>query len=317
VYGWRRTIPLENGHSSPERAMVEQSKMKITSISIYLIFGFLGAISLLVPTRAMAQAAPGPLPRGQSKSQGQTAEPQATPAAKPKEPAVPPRTTLAGAWKLNRDQSDDGRQRVQVAEGAGSNYPGGGSPGGGYPGGGYPGGGYPGGYPRGPWGGSPRGGGGGPNGGPRYDGKDIEDNPRIQSLIYPAESLTVDLKNPEIDVTDDRSRKLILYTDGRQLPKSSNDSHQEVAAHWDGSMLVSDEKGPLGGKMNRTFELSNDGRQLYETLHIDNGRSGTPITIRYVYDVPTSLQMQQNREDSDPNRPVLKRHSDDSGNSSQ
>ena len=88
----------------------------------------------------------------------------------------------------------------------------------------------------------------------------------------------VDLKNPEIDVTDDQSRKLILYTDGRQLPKSSNESHQEVAAHWEGGMLVSDEKGPLGGKMSRTFELSRDGRQLFETLHIDNGRSGTPIT---------------------------------------
>ncbi len=163
------------------------------------------------------------------------------------------------------------------------------------------------------WGGSQ---GGGPNGGPRYDGKDIEDNQRIHSLIYPAESLMVDLKNPEIDVTDDQSRKLILYTDGRQLPKSSNESHQEVAAHWEGGMLVSDEKGPLGGKMSRTFELSHDGRQLYETLHIDNGRS--PITIRYVYDVPTSPRMQQqNREDSDPNRPVLKRNSNDNGSSSQ
>ena len=125
----------------------------------------------------------------------------------------------------------------------------------------------------------------------------------------------VDLKNPEIDVTDDQSRKLILYTDGRQLPKSTNDNHQEVAAHWEGGMLVSEEKGPLGGKMSRTFELSHDGRQLYETLHIDNGRS--PITIRYVYDLPTSPRMQQNREDSDPNRPVLKRHPDDNGSSSQ
>jgi hypothetical protein len=297
--------------------MVEQSKMKITNTSIYVIFGVLGAISLLVPGRAMAQAAPGPLPRGQSKSQGQTAEPQATPAARPQEPGASPRTTLAGAWKLNHDQSDDGRQRVRVAEGAGNNYPGGGSPGGGYPGGGYPGGGYPGGggYPRGPWGGYP-GGGGNPNGGPSYDGKDIEDNPRIRSLIYPAGSLMVDLKNPEIDVTDDQSRKLILYTDGRQLSKSTNDSHQEVAAHWDRSTLVSDEKSPLGGKMSRTFELSQDGRQLFETLQIDNGRSRTPITIRYVYDVPASPRMQQNREDSDPNRPVLKRHSDDNGNSS-
>jgi len=50
-------------------------------------------------------------------------------------------------------------------------------------------------------------------------------------------------------------------------------------------------------------------------MHTNNSRS--PITIRYVYDVPASLQMQKNREDSDPNRPVLKRHPDDNGSSSQ
>src|SRR5580692_1769210 len=81
----------------------------------------------------------------------------------------PPVTTLAGSWKLNREQSDDPLQRVRAAESSsrgntggypgngnpGSGYPDGGYPGSGYPGGGCPGGGYPGsGYP----GGSRRGG---------------------------------------------------------------------------------------------------------------------------------------------------------------
>lgn len=131
----------------------------------------------------------------------------------------------------------------------------------------------------------------------------------MQPLIHPSGLLTIELKNPEIDVTDDNLHELSLYTDGRKLQKSKDDSNQEVAAHWDGSRLVSDEKGPLGGKLNRSFELSHDGRELYETLHIDNGRSDTPITIRYVYDIVESDA--QSDPDSDPNRPVLKRNPDD------
>jgi len=80
----------------------------------------------------------------------------------------------------------------------------------------------------------------------------------MQSLIHPSDSLSIELKNPEVDVTDDRSHKLILYTDGRKLQKSKDNNRQDVAARWDGSRLVSDEKSPLGGKMSRTFELSQD-----------------------------------------------------------
>jgi hypothetical protein len=130
----------------------------------------------------------------------------------------------------------------------------------------------------------------------------------MQPLIRPSGLLTIELKNPEIDVTDDDLHKLSLYTDGRKLQKSKDNSDQEVAAHWDGSRLVSDEKSPLGGKMSRTFELSQDGRKLFETLHIANGRSDTPIIIRYVYDIASSDT--KSEQDSDPNRPVLKRNPD-------
>lgn len=260
------------------------------------------------PKGLNAHAAPGSLAQSQEQSPTQSAAKQ------------PPRTTLNGSWKLNRDESDDPRQKVRAAESSnsgttggypGGNYPGGGypgGPGGGYPGGGYPGGGYPG-------GGNPGGGrrGGYPSGGGPYGqntNQDIEANPKMQPLIHPSGLLDIELKSPEIDVTDDVFHKLILYTDGRKLQKSKDDANQEAAAHWDGNHLVSDEKSPLGGKMNRSFELSRDGRELYETLHIDNGRSDTPITIRYVYDIASSDT--ENDQDSDPNRPVLKRNPDDS-----
>src|SRR6266567_5275271 len=110
-------------------------KARITAITIF--FGLLLAICVL-PDRLMAQASPGPLaPPPQSQA------PQSRPAAKPKPPQVPARTSLEGPWKLNPDESDDPRTKIQDSRGT---Y---GGNGGGYPGGGYPGGGYPGGgrYP--------------------------------------------------------------------------------------------------------------------------------------------------------------------------
>ncbi len=260
-------------------------------------------MAVMCPGRLNAQAAPGPIAPAPSSQQPSPAQPSQPVRMRPAPPPIQARTTIAGAWKLNRDESDDPRQKVRQAEGPDNSnvggYPGGGNPGGGYPGGGYPGGG--------PWGGSPfpRGGGGQR----QPPGRDLEDNPKLQSLMYAPASVTVDLKNPQVDVTDAQLHKLTLYTDGRQLPKSTDSSHEEALAHWEGSRLVSDEKGPLGGKMSRTFELSGDGRELEETLRIDNnGRSRAPIVIRYVYDASDSGG--QTEQDADPNRPVLRRSPD-------
>jgi hypothetical protein len=280
--------------------------MQTKNAAIQFLWGLLGVASLLGPPRAAAQAGPGPLNPPPSQSQPQAAPPPAP--AKPKPPALPARTSLAGSWKLNRDESDDPQQRVRAAESASTinsnNYPRTNYPGR-YPGG------YPGGYPP-SGGGYPYPGGNGPNPG-QQRGEDIEGNPKMQPLIHPSELLSVDLKNPEVDVTDDNFHKLILYTDGRQLPKQTDESHLEVLAHWSGSQLVSDEKSPLGGKMSRTFELSKDAHRLYESVHIDNGRSSA-ISIRYVYEA-TASEPQSGDQDADPDRPVLKRHPDD-GNSS-
>jgi hypothetical protein len=90
-----------------------------------------------------------------------------------------------------------------------------------------------------------------------------------------------------VDSLNDRANKWVFYTDGRKIQKSKENSLQEISAHWNGSQLVTDEKGPRGRKMSRTLELSSDGRQFYETWHIENGRSGSVIIIRYVYDAAT------------------------------
>jgi len=137
----------------------------------------------------------------------------------------------------------------------------------------------------------------------------------MQPLIHPSELLNIDVKNAEVDVTDGELHKLSFYTDGRKLQKPKDNNREEVAAHRNGSQLVSDEKSPLGGKMSRTFELSQDGQTLYETLDIANGRSDIPLVIRYVYSA-SNTDIQSDR-DSDLKRPTLKKNRDDSGSSPQ
>jgi hypothetical protein len=130
-------------------------------------------------------------------------------------------------------------------------------------------------------------------------------------LIRPASSLSFAFKTAEVDVTDEQYHRVIIYTDGRQLQKSTSDNYREIAAHWNGSQLVSDEKSPQGGKMSRTFELSQDGRQLYETFSVDRSKSRGPLVVRYVFDISNPKNAQAGH-DSDPDQPVLKRHADGS-----
>jgi hypothetical protein len=270
--------------------------------------GLLATVSVGAPHRLMAQAAPGPLPPPPSVS-SQTPRPK--PVAKPKPPELPARKSLDGPWKLNSDESDDPKTKVQDSRGTragsgggrgpGGNYPGGGYPGGGYPGGGYPGGGYPGGgYP---------GGGGGPYGG--TGGRDTETDEKLEQLIRPPSTLNFAVKSAEVDLTLDSTRKLVFFTDGRKLQKSKDDSYQEIAAHWSGTQLITDEKSPQGAKMSRTFELAQDGRQFFETIHVDRGRSKGQLTVRYVYDAASGLESQMTRE-NDPEQPVMKRRADNS-----
>jgi hypothetical protein len=139
------------------------------------------------------------------------------------------------------------------------------------------------------------GGGGGGNGpyggGGRGMGGDVsETTEEMREIVRPDFSQTIELKDAEVDSLNDHANKIVFYTDGRKLQKSKDDSLQQVSAHWNGSQLVTDEKGPHARKMSRTLELSPDGRQFYETWHIENGRSGSVIVIRYVYDAATEDQ---------------------------
>jgi hypothetical protein len=229
-------------------------------LRICIAAGGLGLIGASWPTGARAQAPAGPLPAAQP-------QPPSSPDARPQEQraGVKPRTSILGAWKLNRDESDDARKKMQDARGADSGRGGRGGVRMGIPGMG-----------------------GGPYGGRRGGGgnESDEDRERMQEYINPPRSLSVAeaKKDVEVDMFDEQDRKRAFFTDGRKLQKTKDSNTQEIAAHWDGSRLVTDEKSPSGRKMSRTYELSSDGTQLYETLRLTRGRSNSEISIRYVYD---------------------------------
>lgn len=122
-------------------------------------------------------------------------------------------------------------------------------------------------------------------------GESDEERQKMHELLSPPTNITFSMTGAEVDLKDDHDRKRAFMTDGRKLQKSKDDNYQEIAAKWDGSRLVSDEKSPRGGKMSRSFELSSDGRQLWENLHIEgSGRNNRTMDLHYVYDIPAQTQ---------------------------
>ncbi len=215
------------------------------------------AFIVLAASVTHSQAPSGPITAAPSQPAPATAANGSNPA-----PLPAPRTTILGAWKFNPDDSDDPSKRRQGTRGSNGGYGGGhGRMGRGYPGGGH-----------GDYG--------------RRGGESDEDRQKMHELLTPAKAITLSMTGAEVDLVDDRDRKRAFMTDGRKLQKSKDENYQEIAAKFDGNRLVTDEKNPRGGKMSRTFELSYDGRQLYETLHMTGGRNNTPLVIRYVYDIP-------------------------------
>ena len=219
---------------------------------ILLTFSVIGMAGLLLSARSLlAQSPAGPVA---------APPPGSVPAAKPVEqpPLPPPRQTILGAWVLNRDESDDPRNRMRDSEEQG-------------------------GYGRRRPGGGPGGSGAGRVG---YGGESESERRKMHEFLSPPTNMELSMTGAEVDLKDDHDRKRAFMTDGRKLQKSKDDNYMEIAAKWDSNRLVTDEKNPSGGRMSRTFELSPDGRQLYETLNLKLGRNNYETSIRFVYDIP-------------------------------
>ena len=229
--------------------------MNATQQRVILTAGITSLLGLAFCGMVHAQAPAGPMTSAPQPASGTAAKAPEPP------PLPPPRQSILGAWKLNRDESDDMRNRPQDSDNGG----------------------YSGRRSGGNWPGSGGGGGyGGRRGG--MGGESDSERQKMHELLSPPTDITFSMTGAEVDLKDDHDRKRAFMTDGRKLQKSKDDSYQEIAARWEGSRLVSDEKSPHGGKMSRSFELSPDGRQLYENLHIEGGRSHT-MEIHYVYEI--------------------------------
>lgn len=227
----------------------------------------LSGATLLLAGVVCGQAPPGPLTPPPASASNDAGRP-----APPKPPAIAPRKTFAGDWKFNREDSDDPHQKIHQARGDHSNTNG--------PqmGTSWPGGGMGGGYP---------GSGGGRQRYPQSN-EPSADQEKMQNILDPTIRLSVEQNEPKaaaIEFTGDQGLKTVAYTDGRRLeaaPKGT--AVREVAAHWDGGKLISEETVEKKGSLTRTFQLSPDGLQLWEDVHLNLGKKNSDVTIHYVYD---------------------------------
>jgi hypothetical protein len=215
-----------------------------------------GMLIFLCAGVAGAQAPPGPISGAPSASDQPVSRPAPPPNNRWKNPDKP---NLAGAWKLNQDESDDPRQRMQQSSGNTGGTGG----------------------QRGGWGvGGPGGvgvyhGGGGGHG--QRQGQD-----QGESMMDEYSLLTVEQTDTTVKVKNKSSQLLAQY------PASNDTSHDKDAknnsSQWQSGQLVVVTQGKHGGKITRRYTLSADGDQLYVTTRIDRNNSDQPVMFRFVYD---------------------------------
>ena len=194
---------------------------------------------------------------------------------------------LSGTWQLNKEESDDPREKMMEARrrgGAGSGGRGGGGGGGrrgfGGPGGGRGGGGFggPGGGGGGRGGG--RGGFGGPGGGRGGDGARGGGAERFLAL----ETLTIRQDGAELVIVDasDRSRSFTIDGEKRAVEMGIG-GEATVVAKWKKERLVvatSTERG----KISETYELETDSGRLVVTTKMKGEGPMGGMALRRVYD---------------------------------
>lgn len=187
---------------------------------------------------------------------------RAAAADKPK--PVVPAPDLSGSWRLNKELSDDAREKMREQmerHGSGSGM-------------------------RGPGTGGPGMGGPGMGGGARMGpppGLDSGDDPSeaMKPILDPAEELTLFQGQPDVVIDEKYARRRTLHADGRKY-KSDNGT-SEVKTEWKDAALVIETRGFRGQKTTETWELSTTGKRLTSTTRVENGMGGR-VTIKRVYD---------------------------------
>ena len=183
---------------------------------------------------------------------------------------VDTKTSIVGAWTLNKDLSD---QAAAIRSSGGSPNRGNGSSGG-Y-GGGRGGGGRHG-------GGMGRGGGGGYGAGQSTDPEQAARmRDAMRDLTSGSDHLTITKTDSLVVVTGADGRTTRLSPDGKKI-KDEN-TKIERKTKWDGDKLVSEIGGLPQGKATQTFVVDPETHQLRLVVLMDNGH-GQSRTITHVYD---------------------------------
>jgi hypothetical protein len=162
---------------------------------------------------------------------------------------------LAGQWQLNKDQSDDPREKMQAA--------------------------------RGDSGGGGRGEGGGRNGGGRGQGGG--------GMMDEMSVLQIEQTDSNVKVTGKSGRVLAQIpaaaapsgdnAGGGESEGGGRSAGRRAtpSAQWQNGQLVTVTENPRG-KSTRTYSLSPDGKQLYVATKMESERLSQPVTYRQVYD---------------------------------
>ena len=161
---------------------------------------------------------------------------------------------LAGHWQLNKDQSDDMRQKMQAARG---------DSGGGQGEGGY--------------------GGGGRGQGGRGD----EGRGQRVGMMDELQTLAIEQSSSNVKVTGKSGRVLAQYPSSDSAEEKNArpeaEAQRTTTAQYQNGQLTVVTQSPRG-KSTRTYSLSPDGKQLYVNTKVENERFKEPLTYRLVYD---------------------------------
>lgn len=187
---------------------------------------------------------------------------------------VESKTSIVGAWTLNKDLSDQVGSGDQSGSGAGGSSRSGGS-GGGYGRGGGGGGGHHGG------GGMGRGGGGGNSVQAMDPDQAARMRDAMRDLTGASQHLTITKTDSLVLITGADGRTTRLSPDGKKI--KDDNTKIERKTKWDGDKLVSEINGVGKGKATQSFVVDPETHQLRIVVQMDNA-SGQPHTITHVYD---------------------------------
>lgn len=186
---------------------------------------------------------------------------------------------FSGQWQLNAGASEDPAKIMQKAMRSAGRSGNGGGRGGGMSGG------RGGGMGGGPGGGIP--GGRGDSGGTGIESRNRPDGSRMAADMRRAMSrLEIFHSGNVLNITDGRDISQLMEIGGKQTPVWTEHGKVQATAVWrDGALLVSVDSGREGVAMHtRSFQLSDDGSQLFVVEERPLPHTDRTIRIRLVYD---------------------------------